>query len=515
VFGRTSAAPAIGIVQDVSVAGFLEDIEARRSLLADLQALDPSGWAADDDIDRRVLIGLLDASINYAEAQRAWTNDPNIYVPSAELNRALQSSGSDRARALTAILQATPERLLQGRQALIDPPLIFTREAIVKTRGTIAILDRDDLAPADQPPAVRDELIAARDRALSALTDYLAFLEGDLINRPGDSWMLGREAFDYALRTRWNMDLTAEDLLARGERAMLETERMAQEVARRIDPDATHWQQVYRQLEAHHPTAEGLKDAYQTQIDAARLFLIENDIVSLTPGERVITVDTPPAMRASSPFGTFQSVDPFGDDLTGKLVLTPIDTDGTPEQIEASLRRHPNAWIPIIAAHEAYPGHHVDGLMRRDNPRLLRKMVREPIMSEGWGLFVEEMMFREGFLRGDDVRLSQIRNRMWRAARVVLDVSLHTGRMTPEEAIAYLKDRVGFDDRTARLDVTMYMHGPTYASAYLIGMEEIQQIEADYIQRFGEPEHPKDLYDRLLGVGSLPPAYVREILFDQ
>ncbi len=243
--------------------------------------------------------------------------------------------------------------------------------------------------------------------------------------------------------------------------------------------------------------------------------MIEHKIVTLPPGEHVITIDTPPAMRRSSPFGTFQSVDAFGDGLEGKLVLTPIEDWMTPAQRDDRLRSHHNAWIPIIAVHEAYPGHHVDGLNRKANPRLLRKVVRESIMSEGWGLFTEEMMFEQGFLQGDDVRLTQLRNRLWRAARVILDVSLHTGRMTFDEAVTFLADKVRFDRYAASLDVGMYTERPTYVLGYLIGMQEIEGIRADYIAKYGEPAPPSEFYDRLLSVGSIPPALVRESLFAQ
>lgn len=218
-------------------------------------------------------------------------------------------------------------------------------------------------------------------------------------------------------------------------------------------------------------------------------------------------------MRRSSPFGTFQSVDPFDDGLQGKLVLTPIEEWMTPAQREDRLRSHHNAWIPIIAVHEAYPGHHVDGLKRKANTRLLRKIVRESIMSEGWGLFTEEMMYEQGFLQGDDVRLTQLRNRLWRAARVILDVSLHTNRMTFDDAVTFLVDKVRFDRYAAGLDVGMYTQRPTYVLGYLIGMQEIAAIRDDYIRQYGEPSPPSEFYDRLLSVGSIPPALVRESLF--
>ena len=44
------------------------------------------------------------------------------------------------------------------------------------------------------------------------------------------------------------------------------------------------------------------------------------------------------------------------------------------------------------------------------------------------------------------------------------------------------------------------------------GMEEIEAIREDYIEAFGEPSPPSQLYDRLLRIGSIPPALVREEL---
>jgi uncharacterized protein (DUF885 family) len=141
--------------------------------------------------------------------------------------------------------------------------------------------------------------------------------------------------------------------------------------------------------------------------------------------------------------------------------------------------------------------------------------VRESIMSEGWGLYTEEMMFQQGFLQGDDVRLTQLRNRLWRAARVIMDASLHTGKMTYDEAVTFLADKVRFDRYAAGLDVDMYTVRPTYVLGYLIGMQEIEGIHKDYVAKYGEPSPPSEFYDRLLSVGSIPPALVRESLFAQ
>lgn len=287
----------------------------------------------------------------------------------------------------------------------------------------------------------------------------------------------------------------------------------AQEVAQRIQP-GSDWVTVYESLKDDHPPADGLKAAYQEQMDAAKQFLIEHRVVTLPEGEEVVTVDTPPAMRRSSPYGTFDSVYPDDDELLGRLVLTPIEDWLTPEQRRERLRAHHRSWIPLIAVHEAYPGHHVHALETYQNPRK-RHHVREAIFSKGWGLYTEQLMWDLGFLHGDDVELTKLRNRLWRAARVILDVSLHTGRMTFDEAVDFLVERVRFDRLAAELEVGIYVERPTYVLGYLIGMLEIEKMCREWVEKNGEPAEPRQLYDALLRIGSLPPALVRAELLGE
>jgi uncharacterized protein (DUF885 family) len=508
-----------GGLRDVSLDGFKKEIDTRRQLLEKIRQVEATGLSREEDIDRRLMIGLLESTIHTAQARRMWENDASLYVPAGEIGRALEPTApgtpQERAANLTKLLEQVPARIEQARKNLQKPPRSYTESAIFKTEGTLKLMRAGAPGLAKEAGEQGKALIAASDTAQKALQDYRKFLREDLLPRSTGTWVLGKENYDYVLKHRWFLDADADTILARGQKAFEETEALAQQVAQRIQPGARHWTEVYEKIKDDHPKADGIKEAYQAKIDLAKAFVIEHKIATLPAGESVITIDTPPAMRRSSPFGTFQSVDAFGDGLQGKLVLTPIEDWMTPQQRKDRLRSHHNAWIPIIAVHEAYPGHHVDGLYRKANTRLLRKVVRESIMSEGWGLYTEEMMFQQGFLQGDDVRLTQLRNRLWRAARVIMDASLHTGKMTYDEAVTFLADKVRFDRYAAGLDVDMYTVRPTYVLGYLIGMQEIEGIRKDYVAKYGEPSPPSEFYDRLLSVGSIPPALVRESLFAQ
>ncbi|MEE4292836.1 MAG: DUF885 domain-containing protein [Xanthomonadales bacterium] len=490
---------------DWSAATFLDEIRAKKKQLALLESINPGGFTLEEDIDRRLLIGLLRTDIRMANTLRRWENDPRIYLPGARLGDLLEGGNAARQDQLNALLAALPGRLAQGRANLKRPPERFTEAAIFQGRNS---LESMETALEKMPKDGRENAARARD----ALAGWLAFLENDLLPRSDGSWMLGRETYDFVLRERWHMEDDADSIYRRGMRAFEETEAQAVTVASRMQP-GKHWTEVYETLKDDHPPANGLKQAYQEQMDRAQEFVRQHGILTLPEGERVITLDTPPAMRRSSPFGTFEMVDPFDDGLEGRLFLTPVEDWMTAEQKAQRLRSHHNAWIPVIAVHEAYPGHHAHGIKLKENPNLLRRVVSESIFTEGWGLFTEELMFEQGFLQGDAVRLTVLRNRLWRAARVILDSGLHTGKMTFDEAVAFLVDRVRFDAYAAELEVGMYIREPTYVLGYLIGMQEMETIRAEYIARHGEPDPPSRLYDRLLEIGAIPPALAREALF--
>ena len=354
----------------------------------------------------------------------------------------------------------------------------------------------------------------ANDEAVAALQGFERFLKVDLLPVSTGEFAIGREHYEFILKKRWYMTDNAAAILAKGQKAFADTEAQLTEVAGRMKPGAS-WVDVYESLKDDHPPIDRIKGEYQAQMEAAQAFLKAHDIVTLPPGERVITIDTPPAMRRSSPFGTFSSVGPFDKELLGKLVLTPIESSLSPEQRKERLRSHHRAWIPIIAVHEAYPGHHVAALKANENPRVLRRLVRESIFGEGWGLYCEELMFEQGFLKGDDVRLTQLRNRLWRAARVIIDVGLHTGTMTFEQGVQLLVDKVRFERYAAELEVGMYARRPTMVLGYLIGMMEIADMRAAYEKKFGEPATPKVFFDKLLRIGSLPPSLVRAELLGE
>ena len=60
------------------------------------------------------------------------------------------------------------------------------------------------------------------------------------------------------------------------------------------------------------------------------------------------------------------------------------------------------------------------------------------LLVEGWAFYCEEMMEQQGFLADPAVRLMRLNDQVWRACRVIIDVELHLGRMSLDEAVDLL-----------------------------------------------------------------------------
>jgi uncharacterized protein (DUF885 family) len=114
------------------------------------------------------------------------------------------------------------------------------------------------------------------------------------------------------------------------------------------------------------------------------------------------------------------------------------------------------------------------------------------------------------------LELNQVEAMLFRAARIVVDTSLHSGDMTLEDARRFMEERANLTPGTARAEVARYAASPTQASAYLVGCLEILAIRERHLARAGSGVAVlRDFHDRLAGSGRLPPALAERALLAQ
>ena len=105
--------------------------------------------------------------------------------------------------------------------------------------------------------------------------------------------------------------------------------------------------------------------------------------------------------------------------------------------------------------------------------------------------------------------------RLFRACRAVLDVTLQCGRMTEGEAADYLVTEAMLDRPTAEAEIKRYVLTPTQPMSYLVGKTLLLELRDEAKRRLGPRFDLNEFHAALLQGGTLPPALLREEIWDR
>jgi len=145
-----------------------------------------------------------------------------------------------------------------------------------------------------------------------------------------------------------------------------------------------------------------------------------------------------------------------------------------------------------------------------DSPHPLRRQMLNSLLMEGWALYCEELMREEGFYSDPRVEIFQLKDMLWRACRVIIDVGLHTGEMSFEEAVDMLVNTACLEEASAAAEVRRYAMSPTQPMTYVVGKLMLLDLRDYMRQAMGSRFDLKGFHDRLLSFGSIPPPLIIE-----
>ncbi|MBX3219480.1 MAG: DUF885 domain-containing protein [Labilithrix sp.] len=517
------AATALGLhdndaeLDDRSIAGHDAGTDRQEALLRSLEERFESPKASlAAKTDLALLLGALRCDIRNKRVQRPLQRKPDVYLE--PLNAIFQMTARDyapaaeRARDVVARLEKIPTVVAQAKANVLNPPRVWTEIAIDRASSAKSFLAQQRAFLLAALPDDRAKVEAALAGATGAYEDYKRFLQKTVLPRSNGGFAAGRELFEYLLRHDYFLEEGADALLAMGKRVFVETNAQMVEVAKRIDPKAKDWPEVTAKLKAKHPTADELLGAYRKEVARARAFLVEKDVVAFPPGDDLDVVETPSFMQ-STITAAYDQPPPF-DARTSKglFFVTPVDKTLSKRKQEEMLRE--NDWADIVdtTVHEAYPGHHLQLSFARRSPSRVRRAFDRAIFSEGWALYSEELMAELGYY-DDAQRLIQLEWALVRAARIVLDVGLHVGDMTFEQAVKVLTDEVHLERSLALSEVKRYTESPTQPSAYMVGRQKILELRERARARDGARFSLKAFHTDLLSRGTVPPSLLAKEMF--
>jgi uncharacterized protein (DUF885 family) len=505
-----------------------------------IEALDTRGWSRWALDDREMLLCFVRSRIFDLRTQRGWRQNPDFYSSVLSDSTFVLmgrnfASPAVRLAALTARERQMPALLEQARANLENPPRIFTEIALEQLPDIIDFFRKDVPAAFS---GVKDQKLQAefaRSNAgvIAALGEYEAWLRSDLLPHSNGDFRLGAEILRRKLAVEEMVDVPLDRLLQVGLENLQRNQSEFQRVAKLIDPSLTP-EHLLAKLEAEHPPAGDLLQAFRGKLKGIREFSDAHEIIT-TPSRSLPRVqETPPFMRATT-FASMDAPGPFETKATEAYFnVTLPEKDWTSQQVEEYMAGYNWGVITSTAIHEVIPGHYEQYLWNEHVPSRIRQFLSLDLSNtgghfsgtnvEGWAHYTEQMMIDEGYGRtvgipeAQDIpylklRLGQLQDALLRNARYVVAIRMHTGAMTVDEAIAYFEKEGHQTKSNAVREVKRGTGDPTYLM-YTLGKLQIQKLRADWSKRHPGTAEPREFHDLFMRQGVAPVKVIRRALLE-
>jgi uncharacterized protein (DUF885 family) len=490
-------------------------VQARRTrvkdLLARVQAIKTESWAKDDRIDWVLFRAQLERTAFFDRVMNFVETDPQTYVDECSnsifsLLKKEYDTPRNRARSATARMRLMPAFLEQGKRNLKKPVRLYAQLAIDSARS-IDSLFKDSLATITRElqPAEMAEHVKARDAALAALHAYADWLEGRLDGMVAFAPM-GEENYNYLLKHAYLLPIDAKQVAMLGE-----SELARYRALESLLPDPSLANPDPARSKSIPVDQEAFLKAYERRQEEMIAFLKTKELITLPSylGPFYIR-QLPEAFKPTSPGGFMNPPGLYDKDNSGFYFIPTYNPKSSNFYIRAAIE-DPR---PILG-HEGIPGHFLQISIANKLDREIRRQQNDGVFQEGWALYTEEMLMRTGLYPDNSPSQGQVlRLSRYRAARIGVDVNLHTGRWTFEQAVNYFMEAGGLDREAAEGEAAGAATSPSQKIHYMVGKWQIMRLLGRYRDHQGANFRLGKFHDELVKNGSLPLSVVEWILLD-
>ena len=490
---------------------FAERRKRVEALLARAKALDTSGWSKDDRVDAILLRAQLECEAFFGSVLQFEETDPQNYVnecSGAIFSLLKKNYAPARVRALAAAqrLSKMPAFLEQGKKNLTRPVSLYAKLAVASARGGDDLYGASLMTLAvDLSPEERAALTKARDGALAALHGFAAWLE-ERIPKMAAFAPMGRANYDAYLKRVLLLPLDADQVLMLGQAELNRYRGLESLLAdpSLASPDPSRAKSIPANQRA-------FLAAYQAREKEMIQFLQARRLVTLPPYLGPFTIrQLPEAFKPTSPGGFMNPPGLYDKDPEGFYFIPTYNPASGNFYIRAAIE-DPR---PILG-HEGIPGHFLQISIANHLQDEIRRQHGDGVFVEGWALYGEEMLMRQGLYPENSAAQGQVlRLSRYRAARIGVDVNLHTGKWSFEEAVRYFMEAGGLDREAAEGEAAGAAASPLQKISYMTGKWQIMGLLGKYRDRKGKAFRLGAFHDALLSYGSLPLSVVEWLMLE-
>lgn len=324
----------------------------------------------------------------------------------------------------------------------------------------------------------------------------------------------GEDYMSLLLSQAHGLKITPRDAVEVAQAAFDRTSGELVEMGKILDPD-TSWQDQLVGLSSVHPAS--VDDAFDSYTLWDVRALVEGaELLDPTPAQEY-DLDyrwmAPCFERISQSlyFLFYRSPPALNPDIGSVYWVNPPGEDE-----EAFLRANSTATVKTVhSVHHGSVGHHSQNARARIAASRLARIAGTDCalglaflgagtLVEGWACYVEDLLMEaHGFYTPTEIMLLK-QNERRNAAGVLVDIKLHLGDWSMDDAMAFYRDQAGFAPARVEAEVVRNSMLPGSRLMHWFGVEGIKALRKRWIGDVGE------FHDTLLSYGHVPLAWVAE-----
>ena len=357
---------------------------------------------------------------------------------------------------------------------------------------------------------------AAHARLAAQLREHAEWVKAAILPRARKEHMLPRELYADRLKTT-GVDLEPEQAISMGTFAFTEIRdeaaRLAARIARERNLASADYRDVIRELKRNPVPRDRILAFYRDRLKDIEEIVVRERIISLPQRAASIRLASEAESAAiAAPFmNPPRLVGNRGE--VGEFVLPLQNPNAKSSDPVDDFTAEAATWT--LTAHEARPGHELQfAAMVEGGVSVARAAFAfNSTNAEGWGLYAETLMIPYFPPEG---QLFALQLRLLRAARAFLDPMVNLGRMTPDEAKAFLMREVALSEPFAQQEADRYaFRMPGQAVSYFYGYTRLRELRLKAELALGPRFEQRRFHDLVIAQGLLPPKLLERAVMQE
>ncbi|GGG43652.1 hypothetical protein GCM10011414_11610 [Croceivirga lutea] len=162
--------------------------------------------------------------------------------------------------------------------------------------------------------------------------------------------------------------------------------------------------------------------------------------------------------------------------------------------------------LPSLTAHEAVPGHHLQGSLNRELGDSIPNFRRRTYLSaygEGWALYTEFLANEFGIYTTPYEEFGKLTYEMWRACRLVVDTGIHAKGWSRQQVVDYMLKNTALSEHEVNTETDRYISWPGQALSYKMGELKIRELRKKAEKELGDNFNIRAFHEVILEQGTV------------